>query len=239
MIANQTYSSISHPISSLETNWSLIEAAAQADPDARDVFARRYIGPIRTYLSARWRNSSYIRYLDDAVQEVFLDCFRTGGPLERFDGINSSGFRAYLYGIVRITARKVESRVCAQKRISQGSNPALEEIQVDESSLSTIYNRSWALCMIQQATQRQLDKATTRGGTALRRVELLQLRFKEGLPIREIASRWNVDSRTLHHEYARARAEFKANLLEVIAFHHPGAPAEVERECKELADLLR
>jgi RNA polymerase sigma-70 factor (ECF subfamily) len=42
----------------------------------------------------------------------------------------------------------------------------------------------------------------------------------------------------LHHEYAKARQEFKAALLVVVAFHHPGAPAEVERDCTHLLWLV-
>jgi RNA polymerase sigma-70 factor (ECF subfamily) len=73
---------------------------------------------------------------------------------------------------------------------------------------------------------------------ALRRVELLRLRFHEGLPIREIARRWRDDPATLHREYARAREEFKEALIGVMAFHHPGSPAQAERECAELLALL-
>ena len=40
------------------------------------------------------------------------------------------------------------------------------------------------------------------------------------------------------HEYAKARQEFKAALLVVVAFHHPGAPAEVERDCTHLLSLV-
>ena len=56
--------------------------------------------------------------------------------------------------------------------------------------------------------------------------------------IREIARRWGADAKALHHEYARARQEFKAALLQVVAFHHPGSPAEVEQECANLLACL-
>jgi hypothetical protein len=35
-----------------------------------------------------------------------------------------------------------------------------------------------------------------------------------------------------------ARHEFKAALLEVVAFHHPGSPAEVEQEAATLLKVL-
>ena len=87
---------------------------------------------------------------------------------------------------------------------------------------------------MREAVRRQEEFAAREGDAAVRRVELLRLRFQEGLPIREVAARWGVDAATLHREYARARRELRAALLEVVAFHHPGAPAEVERACAEL-----
>ena len=47
----------------------------------------------------------------------------------------------------------------------------------------------------------------------------------------------DVDAAKVHHEYARARKEFHDALLEATAFYHPGAPADVERECARLIDL--
>jgi len=63
-------------------------------------------------------------------------------------------------------------------------------------------------------------------------------RFHEGLPIRQIAARWQADAAVLHHEYAKARREFKDALMEVVAFHSPGPPAALEKECAELLELL-
>jgi hypothetical protein len=34
------------------------------------------------------------------------------------------------------------------------------------------------------------------------------------------------------------RQEFKEALAEVVAVHHPGTPAEVERECANLLSFL-
>jgi len=67
---------------------------------------------------------------------------------------------------------------------------------------------------------------------------LLRLRFEEGLPIRAIAQRWDIPAAELHHAYARARQEFRAALLEVVAFHHPGSPVEVEQEAASLLAAL-
>ena len=46
------------------------------------------------------------------------------------------------------------------------------------------------------------------------------------------------DAAKLHHAYAQARQEFRAALLEVIAFHHPASPAELEQEAAALLRAL-
>ena len=89
-----------------------------------------------------------------------------------------------------------------------------------------------------EAAQLQRTRATERGTEAVQRVELLRLRFEENLPIRVIAERWGTDAARLHHAYALARQEFRAALLEVVAFHHPGSPAEVAQEAAGLLNSL-
>jgi hypothetical protein len=91
---------------------------------------------------------------------------------------------------------------------------------------------------MREAARRQADEAGRRGPSAVRRVELLRLRFHDGLPIRDVARFWRADPARLHHEYATARREFLAALRAVVAFHHPGPPAEVDRACAELIHLL-
>jgi len=91
------------------------------------------------------------------------------------------------------------------------------------------FDRTWALSLLREAAVVQEQTARARGPEALRRVELLRLRFHEGLAIREIAARWAVDPAVLHHEYARARQEFRAALEEVVAFHEPGSPGQIEQ----------
>ncbi|MGF1581516.1 MAG: hypothetical protein ACFCD0_19490 [Gemmataceae bacterium] len=57
------------------TCWAMIRAAAQGQRDEREDFARRYMDPVRAYLSARWKDSMWHDLVDDAVQDVFVECF--------------------------------------------------------------------------------------------------------------------------------------------------------------------
>lgn len=85
----------------------------------------------------------------------------------------------------------------------------------------------------------QAETAAASGERAVRRVELLRLRFQEGLPIRDIALKWKEDAAKLHHEYATARAEFRSALRRVLTFQMPTATeAQIEAACRDVLNLL-
>jgi RNA polymerase sigma factor (sigma-70 family) len=220
---------------SLSTCWTLIRAAADGSPRERDEFARRYVPVLRAYLAARWRHSPLLQDLDDAVQDVFVECFRPRGVLVRLD-VSRGAFRPFLYGVARVVALRRESRRPREQQPT--TDVPLEALPDDEPSLSQVFDRAWAKSVLREAARVMEERARTVGEAAVRRVELLRLRFQEGLPIRDIAARWQTDAARLHHEYAKAREEFRAALLEVVAFHLPGSPAEVEEEARRLLELV-
>jgi RNA polymerase sigma-70 factor (ECF subfamily) len=213
------------------TCWTVIRAAASGSPTDREELARRYLGTVRAYLAARWAGSALRDDLDDATQEVFVECFRQGGAVEAAGAGRVPDFRAFLYGVVRNVARRFESR--------PGRPPApLPDVADDDASQSRLFDRSWAQAIMAEAAGLQRQRAAEGGPEAVRRVELLRLRFEEGLPIRAIAERWGADAAQLHHAYALARKEFRSALLAVLAFHQPGSPAELEREAGSLLRAL-
>src|SRR5262245_7162653 len=89
------------------TCWTVIVAAAAGSAGDRAEVARRYAPVVRTYLAARWRSSPCLHDLDDAVQEVFVECFKQGGVLDRAE--RGRGFRPFLYGVVRHVALRFEA----------------------------------------------------------------------------------------------------------------------------------
>ena len=177
--------------------------------------------------------------LEDAVQEVFVECFREGGILERVQGAPPSSFRAFLYGVSRNVAKRYEKR--AGQR--HGRSPVIdldpERIEADESSQSRVFDRAWAQALFRRAGETQRHNAEAAGELAMRRVQILELRSRDDLPIREIAKRWGVDVAGLHKEYARARREFREALIEVLAFHYPSlSSSELEEKCREMIEFL-
>ncbi|RJP35764.1 MAG: sigma-70 family RNA polymerase sigma factor [Phycisphaerales bacterium] len=219
------------------TCWTMIHAAARGSPRERESLARCYEPVIRAYLRARWRGRWMDAELDDAVQEVFVEVYRKGGVLERVDPARPGGFRAFLYGVLRHVALRAETQ--RARRRDRAPDEALDHPATPaEDQLSRVFDRAWARSVVREAAERMAQRAADADAEAVRRVELLRLRFHEGLPIRDIAARWNRDAVLVHRDYARARKEFKRALIEVMSFYHPGAAEDAERECAQLLAML-
>src|SRR5438132_7519502 len=126
------------------TCWTVIQGAAAGSAADRQDFARRYTPVIRAYLAARWQDSTHRQELDDGVQEVFLECFRQGGVLERADPVHPGGFRSFLYGVARNVALRVEARLARHRRSEPTDGFDPESLAAIEPSLSQIFDRAWA-----------------------------------------------------------------------------------------------
>jgi RNA polymerase sigma-70 factor (ECF subfamily) len=220
------------------TCWTVIQAAAAGSAPSRDEFARRYGPVVRAFLAARWRSSPCAQDVDDAVQEVFVECFKHNGVLDRAERDRPGGFRAFLYGVVRNVALRLETQRARRREWQPPDDRELHRIADAEASLSRVFDRAWAKALLREAARLQCERAQGAGAAACRRVELLRLRFHDGLPIRAIAAQWQMDAPLLHREYARARQEFKEALRRVVAFHHPGSPEAIEQECANLVAVL-
>lgn len=221
------------------TCWTMIHAAAGGDDRERAAFARRYEPAVRAYLVARWMRMADAYELEDAIQEVFVECFRQDGILSKADPTRSGGFRAFFYGLVRNVALRFETK--RAKRLARSGaegDSVLQQVPSDDDQLSRVFDRAWAQSIMRQAADAQRDRAAGLDEEAKRRVELLHLRFHENLPIRDIATRWNADATHLHREYAKARKEFRDCLLDVMRYHFPESPAEAERESAKLLEIL-
>ena len=226
-----------------ETCWTVVRSAAGGDATARGVFAKTYLPVIRAYLGARWKGSAWREHTDDAIQDVFVDCFRDNGALGRLDPDRHNQFRTFLYGVVRNVALRYEERGARDKMRQAASAFNPDEQAAGEAQLSRVFDRAWAIALVKRAGDRQEKEATTRdaadgGDDAIRRVKLLRERFGNGRPIRDIAKLWGEDAAILHREYAKAREEFKEALKAEIRYHSPGGSVNVDKECTLLLSLL-
>ena len=225
--------------SEIPTCWLLIRGAADGSGADREEFARRYMPVVQAYLRTRWRGSPHAGDVEDAAQEVFIAMLRSGGPLESADPEHGSGFRALLFAVTRNVALHHE-RSGARRRLridDAAFEPDLEP--ADEPSLSYVFDRAFAESVVRQARTAMDLKARSLDAEHRRRVELLRLHFEEGLPIPDIAARWQMDPAQAHREYARARREFRDALTETVAGAERWSAARVEQECERLLLLLR
>ena len=217
-----------------KTCWILLNEAARGERAARDRFSDLYIPTVRATLTARWRGGPLAGDVDDAVQDVFIECLKDGGALKRATAAEAPSFRAFLFGITRNVARRWEERAGRRRDAAVTRHILLDAAGADEASLSKIFDRQWARALVKRAANHLTEQANASDDKARQRVELLRLRFVEDLPIREIAKRWDTDPARVHHDYARAREEFQRALRDVIALHHPDEPRAVERELREV-----
>ena len=220
---------------SQDTCWSVVRAASEGDADARSAFGRSYAGAIRGFLAARWRASHALRdELDDAVQEVFVECLKPGGVLDRADP-ERGDFRGLLFAVGRNVARRFEERALARRRIHP-DDEWLGEVASDDPGQETVFDRNWARTLLRLCRRRHRALAFADGEAGRRRIELLERRFRDDEAIRDIAARWGVSADQVHQAYRKARGEFYRCLRDVVARHAP-AGADVDAECRRLLHL--
>jgi RNA polymerase sigma factor (sigma-70 family) len=219
-------------MSGQETCWTLIDAAAAGSESQRAEFVRLYQPVAASYFQSRWGASPLRSDIDDAVQDLFIECFRSEGVLDRVARDRPEGFRRFFHGVLRNVALRRETK-------RQPEAAQLAEHPDEQTRCSQAFDRAWAHLVLAEATRLQAAAAALDGERAQRRVELLRLRFQEGMPIRDIAQLWQEDPVHLHREYATARNEFSAALREALAFQNPGAsPEQLNTTFREFLQLL-
>jgi RNA polymerase sigma-70 factor (ECF subfamily) len=220
-----------------DTCWTVVRAAAQGEPRATRAFAETYLSVVRAFFVRRWRGRAGLGSVDDAVQEVFLELFRSGGALARLDPTRAESFKSFLFGVASNVALRHEERAAVSQRRRVDAPSGLAEVPAREQSLSQQFDLAWARRMVANAAARQRAWAASAGEEALRRVEILELRFRDGLAVRQIAQRLGVPAERVHREYAKAREEFRQALRAELALHCSGG-ADIQREYQNLLAVL-
>lgn len=205
----------------------------------KESFAQRYGPVLRAYLAARWRLPTDHERVEDATQEIFLQCFKKGGALERAEPGKGGGFRAFIYGVARNIATMAERSYHRRRDSGALSKDAVEwaELEADEPSLSQVFDKAWAVMVTREA--RDLMARRAKDDSARRRLAALELRYQEHKPPREIADHIGQDVTQVYELLRRARQEYRVALLEIMAAYHPHAgEQELEERCVELLQVL-
>ena len=221
-----------------ETSWTIIERAAGGDTEARERFAEIYTPALKAYFCKRWEGSPTIAAVEDAVQEVFLDCFKPNGFLDRADKERAGGFRSFFYGVARTTALRCEQAHYQDMERSPATGFDPDRLQADDDSLTAIFDRAWAQSIVREAVLVHREQARAFDGREKLRVEILRLRFEVGKPIREIAANLDLTPELAHQEYRMARKGFLLVLEDVVAAHSVGDSTAITERCREVLRLL-
>ncbi|MEM7205351.1 MAG: sigma-70 family RNA polymerase sigma factor [Planctomycetota bacterium] len=222
---------------SATTRWTVVLAAADGDANARVAFAERYLPVVRAYLSARWNGRRQVEDVEDAVQDVFLDCLRKDGALTRLDPEQRGSFRAFLGGVARNIALRVESRDAKERRRVADRDPS--ECADEDARLTTVFERAWAQSVMREAGDRLAAAADAAGGDLARRTELLRLHYHEGRAIADVADDWGMAPKAAYRALDRARGEFRTILRRVIHEREGISGAALDRCCADLLAQLR
>lgn len=185
---------------------------------------------VRIELAAQLRRAVDDPDVEDAVQEVLLECLKAGGALERASEAKCTRFRAYLGGITRNVGLR-------HLRVRKNQPSALEETEfVSDSSpdVEANLNAAWSQAVLGEAMA-LLVRESCLAETARLRLRVLQLRHQEGLKAAQVAEMLGISATRVHHLTSEAKNEYRLALLSVVSQQNPGlGRAEIEAECVAL-----
>lgn len=221
----------------MTTCWDLLEEAALGQAAEMEQFCLRYRPLIEEFLAKRWRTRGGAQEIEDATQETLMECLKEKGAIESAVHSARGRFRGFLYGVTMNVARRFDERRARRGRLGDRTLPPPELVADPEPDPEREFDRSWASNVLLNARRLLMERAELNGADMQRRCRLLELRFEEGQPIREIAVEWKLPPEQVHKEYARARKEFRAALEETLRFECQGADLDLDQELRDLIEL--
>jgi hypothetical protein len=209
-----------------ETNcWAAIRRIASAGEQEQRAFVLRYAPAVAAYMEARWESNALEGQAEAAVTGAFGELWQRARAMQESDAAGLGDLRRHLLDLSRAVAQRVESRK---------SVPAVAE----RSQFVESYHRAWAHVVMRLAAVEQAERASS-DPEARKRVELLRLHYFGGIALPTIARLWKTGEQEIGGSIAKAREEFEAALLHVVAYHAPGAARSAREECDELYSILR
>ena len=228
------------------TRWTIVAAARDAgSPENRaawEELAKRYWRPVQAYIRGRCGDGSEA---DDLTQEFFARLIARD-YLARVDPAKGP-FRAFLrmaagrFLLNEWDRRRALKRGGADEVVSLDAMDTVQRRRNeprDEESAERIFERGWALTLLDRAFERlRADYARTgregdfdvlKDHLAMGKAEVDHARLAERLGVAEGAARV-----ALHRLRQRLRAHFRAEVAETV-----GDEAEVEAEMRHVVGLL-
>lgn len=228
------------------THWSVVLTAqghSAAADEALEKLCRSYWRPIYSFVR---REGGTVEDAQDLTQSFFARL------LERrdFDAVRREKGRLRSYLLVSLKHFLINERQRAMT-IKRGEGRALiplhelvarERDEAEPPDLLTadrIYERRWALTVLEQVLSRLKDEYRRAGNAALfDRFEGVLADEPDGISQAEIASEMGVNENAVKQAYHRFRRRYRELLREEIA-HTVAVPGDIEDELRHLVAVLR
>ncbi|HXO94729.1 MAG TPA: sigma-70 family RNA polymerase sigma factor, partial [Candidatus Acidoferrum sp.] len=227
------------------THWSVVLEAQGESPAAQEALeklCRTYWRPIFAFLRRQGLSSAEA---EDITQGFFAQL------LERksFDAVRKEKgrLRSYLLGALKYFVTDEQRRAMAIKRGKGQRIIPFEELRADERidieaadpvTADMIYERRWALTVLERVLSRLKDEYRVAGNAALFDSLKQLLPDEPGSPSQaEIAARLGMTENAVRQAFYRFRQRYQSLLREEIA-HTVATPGDIEDELRHLIAVL-
>src|SRR5436305_14870354 len=227
------------------THWSVVLEAQGESPAAQEALerlCRMYWRPIYSFVR---RQGVAPEEAEDLTQGFFAELLERGslGAVRKEKG----RLRSYLLGALKYFVADEQRRAMAIKRGKGQRLIPLEELRADERietepadpvTAETIYERRWALTVLERVLSRLKDEYREAGNAALFDSLKDLLPDEPGAPSQaDIAARLNMSENAVRQAFYRFRQRYQALLREEIA-HTVATPGDIEDELRHLIAVV-
>jgi RNA polymerase sigma factor (sigma-70 family) len=227
------------------THWSVVLEAQSESPEAQEALeklCRTYWRPIFAFLR---RQGLPQTEAEDITQGFFAQLLERGSlnAVRKEKG----RLRSFLLGGLKLFLADEQRRAMAIKRGKGQRVIPLEELRADERiemepsdpmTAEMIYERRWALTVLERVLSRLKDEYRAAGNATL--FDLLKelLPDEPGSPSQaEIASRLGMTENAVRQAFYRFRQRYQSLLREEIA-HTVATPGDIEDELRHLIAVI-
>ena len=227
------------------THWSLVLEAQGESPAAQDALeelCRTYWRPVYAFLR---RQGVGPEEAEDITQGFFAQLLER----RKFSALRKEKgrLRSFLLGSLKYFLADERRRAMAIKRGKGQRLIPLERLRVDERiemepsdpvTAEMIYERRWALTVLEHVLSRLKDEYQTAGNAALFDLLKQLLPDEPGSPSQaDIAARLGMTVNAIRQAFYRFRQRYQSLLREEIA-HTVATPGDIEDELRHLIAVL-
>src|SRR5437762_7091591 len=233
------------PVAFTTTHWSVVLEAQGESPAAQEALeklCRMYWRPIYSFVRRKGIGSAEA---EDITQGFFAQLLERGsfGAVRKEKG----RLRSFLLASLKYFLADEQRRAMAIKRGKGQRLIPLEELHADERTdmepsdpmtAEMIYERRWALTVLERVINRLKDEFCAAGNAALFDSLKQLLPDEPGAPSQaEIAARLGMTENAIRQAFYRFRQRYQSLLREEIA-HTVATPGDIEDELRHLIAVV-